>query len=58
MSTIQTLRAFFNQRLAAAMEEIFGLLETTISDYEEEIYRQRRLLEDVIKPDVHIDKGP
>ncbi|XP_042351989.1 gastrula zinc finger protein XlCGF52.1-like [Plectropomus leopardus] len=47
MSTIQTLRAFVNQRLTAAVEEIFGLLEKTISNYEEEIGRQRRLLEDV-----------
>ncbi|XP_037623303.1 zinc finger protein 333-like [Sebastes umbrosus] len=53
MSTIQTLRAFVNHRLSAAVEEIFGLLETTISNYEEEIDRQRRLLEDVVKPDVH-----
>ncbi|KAG8012287.1 Gastrula zinc finger protein XlCGF57.1 [Nibea albiflora] len=46
MSTIQTLRAFVNQRLAAAVEEIFGLLETTILKYEEEIERQRGLLKD------------
>uniref|UniRef100_A0A3B4TIL4 PB1 domain-containing protein n=1 Tax=Seriola dumerili TaxID=41447 RepID=A0A3B4TIL4_SERDU len=46
MSTLQTLKTFINQRLAVAVEEIFGLLETTISNYEEEINRQRRLLED------------
>ncbi|KAF3858897.1 hypothetical protein F7725_012098 [Dissostichus mawsoni] len=32
------------KRLAVAVEEISGLLETTISNYEEEISRQRRLL--------------
>ncbi|XP_040893764.1 zinc finger and SCAN domain-containing protein 31-like isoform X2 [Toxotes jaculatrix] len=56
MSTIQTLRAFVNQRLTAAVEEIFGLLETTISNYEEEIDRQRRLLQDVDQPDGLRDK--
>ncbi|XP_070763208.1 zinc finger protein 271-like [Enoplosus armatus] len=50
MSTIQTLRAFVSQRLAAAVEEIFGLLEATISSYEQEIARQRRLLEDGVEP--------
>ncbi|XP_044048807.1 zinc finger protein 354C-like [Siniperca chuatsi] len=57
MSTIQTLRAFVNQRLTAAVEEIFGLLETTISNYEDEIDRHRRLLEDSVKPDTHINKA-
>ncbi|XP_073346576.1 uncharacterized protein [Pagrus major] len=46
MSTLQTLKSFINQRLAVAVDEIFGLLETTVSNYEEEITRQRRLLED------------
>ncbi|CAB1457121.1 unnamed protein product [Pleuronectes platessa] len=46
MSTLQSLKTFINQRLAVAVDDIFGLLETTISNYEEEIDRQRRLLED------------
>ncbi|XP_049455374.1 uncharacterized protein LOC125902801 isoform X1 [Epinephelus fuscoguttatus] len=46
MSTLQTLKTYINQRLAVAVEEISALLETTISNYEEEINRQRRLLED------------
>ncbi|XP_068427650.1 uncharacterized protein [Clinocottus analis] len=45
MATLQTLKTFLNQRLAVAVEEICGLLETTISNYEEEINRQRKLLE-------------
>ncbi|XP_033491576.1 uncharacterized protein LOC117262635 [Epinephelus lanceolatus] len=57
MSTIQTLRAFINQRLIVAVEDIFGLLEKTISNYEEQIERQRRLLEDVVKPDIHTNKA-
>ncbi|XP_034062296.1 uncharacterized protein LOC117540016 isoform X1 [Gymnodraco acuticeps] len=44
MSTLETLKTFISQRLAVAVEEISGLLETTISNYEEEISRQRRLL--------------
>ncbi|XP_023280403.1 zinc finger protein 135-like isoform X1 [Seriola lalandi dorsalis] len=44
MSTIQLLRAFVNQRLTVAVEEIIGLFERTITEYEEEIDRQRRLL--------------
>ncbi|XP_035525943.1 uncharacterized protein LOC118338089 [Morone saxatilis] len=45
MTTLNTLKTFINQRLAVAVDEIFGLLETTILNYEEEINRQRRLLE-------------
>eukprot|EP00064_Thunnus_orientalis_P019614 superscaffoldBa00004982_g19738 len=57
MSVIQTLRAFVNQRLAAAVEEIFVLLETTICNYEEEIGRQPRLLVDVVKPETNVSKA-
>uniref|UniRef100_A0A4W6E715 C2H2-type domain-containing protein n=1 Tax=Lates calcarifer TaxID=8187 RepID=A0A4W6E715_LATCA len=44
MSTIQLLRAFVNQRLTVAVEEIIGAFERTLTEYEEEIERQRRLL--------------
>uniref|UniRef100_A0AAV2L079 Uncharacterized protein n=1 Tax=Knipowitschia caucasica TaxID=637954 RepID=A0AAV2L079_KNICA len=33
------LRAAVNERLAAAAEEIFALVERTIAEYEEEVYR-------------------
>ncbi|XP_071777637.1 uncharacterized protein LOC139928850 [Centroberyx gerrardi] len=56
MSRAQMLRVFVNQRLNAAVEEIFGLFEKTIQGYEEEIDRQRRLLENVLKPEVQINK--
>ncbi|KAK2821012.1 hypothetical protein Q5P01_023971 [Channa striata] len=42
--TIQVLRAFVSQRLTVAVEEIIGVLERTITEYEAEIERQRRLL--------------
>ncbi|XP_054656778.1 zinc finger protein 510-like [Dunckerocampus dactyliophorus] len=56
MCKIQMLRAFVNARLTAAVEEIFGVLETTIAAYEEELGRtkeendrQRQLLDAVFK---------
>ncbi|XP_071372961.1 uncharacterized protein [Centroberyx affinis] len=57
MSRVRQLRASVKQRLTAAVEEIFGLFERTIAEYEEEIDRQRRLLEDVLKPEIQIDKA-
>uniref|UniRef100_UPI003AAF1B75 uncharacterized protein n=1 Tax=Centroberyx gerrardi TaxID=166262 RepID=UPI003AAF1B75 len=57
MSRVQQLRASVKQRLTAAVEEIFGLFERTIAEYEEEIDRQRRLLEDVLKPEIQINKA-
>ncbi|XP_056136123.1 zinc finger and SCAN domain-containing protein 21-like [Lampris incognitus] len=44
MSRLQMLRLVVQQRLTAAAEEIFGVFEKTIEEYEEEIDRQRRLL--------------
>ncbi|KAF3706895.1 Gastrula zinc finger protein XlCGF57.1 [Channa argus] len=37
MSRLQSLKAFVNQRLNAAVEEIFGHFERTITEYEEEL---------------------
>lgn len=42
MFTIQRLRALFNERLTVAAEEIFGVIETTIVQYEEEIRRSKQ----------------
>ncbi|XP_038571164.1 zinc finger protein 184-like isoform X7 [Micropterus salmoides] len=50
MSKVQTLRAFVQQRLSAAAEEIFELFERTIAEYEEELCGQRKLLDAVFKP--------
>ncbi|XP_049891285.1 uncharacterized protein LOC126384325 isoform X6 [Epinephelus moara] len=57
MSKVQMLRAFVNQRLTAAAEEIFELFETTIAEYEEKLefsskenHRQRKLLDAVYNP--------
>ncbi|XP_061746412.1 zinc finger and SCAN domain-containing protein 2-like [Nerophis ophidion] len=54
MCKVQMLRALVNQRLTAAVEEIFVVLERTIAEYEEELsrtkeenQRQRHLLDAV-----------
>ncbi|XP_068188664.1 zinc finger and SCAN domain-containing protein 2-like [Antennarius striatus] len=63
MSKGQMLRALVKQRLTAAAEEIFGLFERTIAEYEEELCRskeenerQRELLDAVFKPQLRIQK--
>ena len=53
---IQTLRPLVNQRLGTAVEDIFRLFETTIPEYEDEIKRQRRLLEVVERPVRQVNK--
>ncbi|XP_041665739.1 gastrula zinc finger protein XlCGF57.1-like [Cheilinus undulatus] len=39
MSRVETLRVFVTQRLTTAAEEIFGLFERTIAEYEEQLCR-------------------
>ncbi|XP_078119585.1 uncharacterized protein LOC144526190 [Sander vitreus] len=41
MSKVQMLRALVEQRLTAAAEEICGLFERTIAEYEEELCRSK-----------------
>ncbi|XP_061623428.1 zinc finger and SCAN domain-containing protein 22-like [Phyllopteryx taeniolatus] len=50
MSKLHHLRTFVNERLTAAAEEIFGVFEKTIVAYEEEMDRQRRLLDIACRP--------
>ncbi|XP_062272471.1 zinc finger protein 501-like [Scomber scombrus] len=61
MSTIQLLRSFVSQRLTVAVEEIIGMFEKTITEYEEEIDRHRRLLVaeqlPTIKTELHTERG-
>ncbi|XP_068423210.1 oocyte zinc finger protein XlCOF6-like [Clinocottus analis] len=58
------LRALLTERLAAAADEIVGLLEETVAEYEHraeraerELCRQRRLLEAVLKPRVTLQRA-
>ncbi|RVE61353.1 hypothetical protein OJAV_G00169850 [Oryzias javanicus] len=45
MSSVQSLREFISERLTAAAEEIFREFEKTIVQYEDEMDRQRRMLD-------------
>nr|XP_043896858.1 zinc finger protein 771-like [Solea senegalensis] len=56
MSSRQHLRHLITERLAAAAEDIFSAFEQTIVDYEEEVNRQRKLLEIVCKPRVKLHR--
>lgn len=48
MSGIQVIRVLINERLTAAAEEIFGVFEGIILQYEGEIDRQRKMLDVVM----------
>ncbi|KAM8840122.1 uncharacterized protein AB9W97_001078 [Spinachia spinachia] len=61
---IAGLRALLTERLAEAAEEIVGLFEETVAEYEDraerserEISRQRRLLDAVLKPEVKLHRA-
>lgn len=52
MSRLHSLKLFVSQRLTAAVDEIFGHFERTISEYEEELERRhRKLLDAVLTPE-------
>ncbi|XP_044028252.1 zinc finger protein 771-like [Siniperca chuatsi] len=64
MCKVQMLRALVKQRLTAAAEEIFGLFERTIAEYEEELRRskeenerQRELLAAVFQPQLRLHRA-
>ncbi|XP_075947926.1 uncharacterized protein LOC142949923 isoform X1 [Anarhichas minor] len=64
MSKVQLLRCLVNQRLTAAAEEIFGVFERTIAEYEEERSalkeqneRQRKLLDAVFNPQLRLHRA-
>ncbi|XP_062260307.1 zinc finger and SCAN domain-containing protein 12-like [Platichthys flesus] len=56
MSSVQCLRDFVHERLTAAAEEIFRVFEQTVLEYEEEIDRQRRLLDIAWKPEIKLHR--
>uniref|UniRef100_UPI0037E8F246 zinc finger protein OZF-like n=1 Tax=Semicossyphus pulcher TaxID=241346 RepID=UPI0037E8F246 len=61
MSKVKMVRAFVNQRLTAAAEEILELFERTIAEYEEELCRlkenQRKQLDAVFNPEVRLHRA-
>ncbi|KAG7233355.1 hypothetical protein INR49_007165 [Caranx melampygus] len=56
MSSVESLRDFVTERLTAAAEEIFRVFKQTVVEYEEEIGRQRRLLDTVLKPEIRLHR--
>ncbi|XP_037537348.1 zinc finger protein 282 [Nematolebias whitei] len=56
MSSVHHLREFIGERLTAAAAEIFSEFERTILRYEEELGRQRRLLDIRWKPEVKLHR--
>ncbi|XP_041727026.1 histone-lysine N-methyltransferase PRDM9-like [Coregonus clupeaformis] len=63
MSKLQVLNAFLTQKLTEAAVEIFGAVEKTITEYEEEMSRSneerkrlQRLLDSVYKPEIRLHK--
>ncbi|XP_075945212.1 uncharacterized protein LOC142947482 [Anarhichas minor] len=56
MSVFPDLREFVNERLTVAADEIFEVFKNAIVEYEEEIQRQRRLLDIVWKPEVKLHR--
>ncbi|XP_010901162.1 gastrula zinc finger protein XlCGF57.1-like [Esox lucius] len=52
MAKLQSLRVFLNERLTAAVVEIFGAVENTILEYQEENDRLRRMLR--ITPEIQL----
>lgn len=56
MSSFDYLKVFVNDRLAAAAEEIFGVFKKTMEEYEEELDRQRKLLEHFWKPEIKLNR--
>ncbi|XP_049923398.1 zinc finger protein ZFP2-like isoform X12 [Epinephelus moara] len=64
MSKLQMLRLLVKQRLTVAAEEIFGLFERMIAEYEEELCRskeenerQRKLLDAVFNPQLRLHRA-
>ncbi|XP_041664777.1 zinc finger protein 2-like [Cheilinus undulatus] len=63
MSKVQILRSVVNQRLNAAVEEVFELFERTIAEYEEQLraskeenHRQQKLLDAVLNPEIQLER--
>ncbi|KAG7225221.1 hypothetical protein INR49_014611, partial [Caranx melampygus] len=64
MAKVQVLRALVEQRLSAAVEEIFVLFGRTVAEYEEELcrseqerQRQKKLLDAVFNPRVSLQRA-
>ncbi|XP_068576601.1 uncharacterized protein [Cebidichthys violaceus] len=63
-STLQSFNVFLTERLTAAAVDIYGFVEKTIVDYQEEVYhtklenqRLQRLLDLVYKPEIRLHRA-
>ncbi|XP_058469233.1 zinc finger protein 239-like [Solea solea] len=56
MSSLQFLSELICERLSAAAEEIFRAFERTVVEYEDEVGRQRKLLEIAWKPQLKLQR--
>ncbi|KAF0034182.1 hypothetical protein F2P81_014248 [Scophthalmus maximus] len=56
MSAMQCFRECFEERFHAFVGEICGIFETIVAKYEDEIARQRRLLDYILKPEVKLHR--
>ncbi|XP_041654525.1 transcription factor TBF1-like [Cheilinus undulatus] len=56
MCATENLREFVVQRLTAAAEDIFGVFQRTIVEYQAEIDRQRTLLDIVWQPHINLHR--
>lgn len=56
MSSVEHLKQFISEKLAAAAEEIFAVFHNTIVEYEEELDRHRKLMELAWKPELKLER--
>uniref|UniRef100_A0A3B4U296 C2H2-type domain-containing protein n=1 Tax=Seriola dumerili TaxID=41447 RepID=A0A3B4U296_SERDU len=64
MATLQSFNVFLMERLTAAAIDIYGFVEKTVANYEEEVYRTKRenqrlqrLLDLVYKPEIRLHRA-
>lgn len=55
-SVVRLLRLLLSERLAAAAEQIAGLLEQEVEEYRRKLERQGRLLDAMLNPVVRLDR--
>lgn len=63
-ATLQSFNVFLTERLTAAAVDIYGFVEKTIIDYQDEVYRAKlenqrlqRLLDLVYKPEIRLHRA-
>lgn len=56
MALVPSMRQFVCDRLTAAAQEILGVFEKKLENYEAEIARQRRLLDSVFTPEIKLHR--